>query len=251
MNYGLYLSATALQIQEYRQAITANNLANVNTTSFKRDRMIVGSRPPAPVEQGLPSYLTVPILDEVAGGLRSGGGYTDFRQGSLARTGKDLDVALRGEGFFRVLAAGETRYTRDGRLDRDAEGFLVTAAGRRRVLDDADAPIHLAAGKVAINERGVIEVDGQRQGRLGVVRFSDPDGLRKAGDNTYVADAKAEAIPTPTPIVHGHVEASGVDPTRSLVDMITAQRTYEASAKMIQFADNMLGKAVNEIARFA
>ena len=87
MNYGLYLSAAALRIQEYRQHVTANNMANVNTTSFKRDLTVVRSRKTAPVETGLPAHLSVPILDDVDGGLRPGGTYTDFAQGATIQTG--------------------------------------------------------------------------------------------------------------------------------------------------------------------
>ncbi|NQU74860.1 MAG: flagellar hook-basal body protein [Planctomycetes bacterium] len=250
MNYGLYLSAAALGIQEYRQQVTANNLANVNTTSFKRDVTTVRSRPPAPEERNLPWYVSVPILDEVEGGLRNGSTHTDFAQGPMVHTGGELDVALEGEGFFAVEADGGKLYSRDGRFARDAEGYLVTSAGQQRVLDETGRTILLPVGKVSFDRQGFIRVNGEPQGRVGITDFRDPAVLRKVGDNAYAAGA-AQTTPAKAQLRHEYVEGSGVEPTRALIDMLTAQRTYDASAKMIQLADSMLGKAVNEIARMA
>jgi len=249
MNNGLYVSAAALRIHEYRQQVTANNLANANTPAFKGDLLVVRSRQLAPAESGMPSYLAVPILDEVTQGLRSGGTYVDFSQGALVNTGRELDVALDGDGFFAVSVDGAKRYTRDGRLDRDAEGYLATVSGRHRLLDAADRPISLPSGKVTVDDRGGISVNGVPQARLAVFRFDDPAALSKAGGNTYVADDAARAAPAAASVRQGQIEASGVNQARTLVDMLAVQRMYEASAKMIQFADSMLGRAVNDIAK--
>ena len=248
MNYGLYLSAAALRVQEYRQAVTANNLANINTVGFKNDLAVVAGRRPALEEQQLPADFYVPVLDDVRGGLRSGGTYTDFAQGSLVQTGRALDVALNGEGFFAVAGDGRTEYTRDGRLERDAEGNLVTVANGRRVLDESGTPIRLGDGEVTIDIDGSVRVDGEKQARLAVVRFADPAALQKVGTNDYIADASA-AAPSTAKVVSRNLEGSGVDPTRALVDMLTGQRIYEAAARMLQSADAMTGRAVNDIAR--
>jgi flagellar basal-body rod protein FlgF len=248
MNYGLYLSAAALRVQEYRQDVIANNLANVNTAGFKGDLAVIRGRRPAPQEQPSAADLYVPVLDDVRGGLRSGGTYTNFSQNQLVQTGRDLDVALNGPGFFAVAGDGRTEYTRDGRLERDAQGNLVLAASGRQMLDESGRPIQLRDGRIQIDRDGTVRVNGETQGKLGIVNFANPAALRKAGFNTYVADG-AQAETAPAAVVPQCVVGSNVDPTRALVDMLTGQRAYEASARMLQSADTMTGQAVNDIAR--
>ena len=250
MNYGMYLSAAALRIGQTRMNVLANNMANVNTTSFKPDATVVRMRQSAPVENGLPAHLVIPVLDDIGGGLYPDGTYTDFSQGPLVRTGQDLDVALQGEGFFAVQVDDEVRYTRDGRFTRDAQGYLATATDGFRVLDDSGDPIMLGDGPVTIDPEGRLQA-GAATAVPGITAFSDPTALRKAGSNTFVAGAAAGATVSNAQVSQRFVEGSKVQPTRALVDMITAQRMYSASAKMIQFSDSMLGRAVNDIARLA
>lgn len=250
MNYGMYLSASALQIGQIRMDVLANNMANVGTTSFKRDLAVIASRRPAPQEAGLPPHLTIPVLDDITGGLTGGGMYTDFTQGNLIKTDSDYDAAIQGDGFFSVMIDDEVRYTRDGRFDRSPDGYLVTATNGYRVLDDRGAPITLPQGQPSIDSEGTISV-GSWKATLGLTDFANRHQLRKAGENAYAAPEGAEMTASTATIRHKHLEGSGVDPTRALVDMIVAQRTFEASAKMIQYTDSMLGKAVNDIARLA
>ena len=251
MNYGMYLSASALRIQQQRQEVIANNLANVNTTSFKRDLTVVRSRKPALIEGkiGLDKYM--PILDDIKSGLRSGGTYTDFSQGGLQSTRLELDIALQGEGFFQIDVDGKTNYTRDGRLTRDPEGYLITQTGQHRLLDTEGQPIHLPVGTVNFNSQGGISVNNERAGQLAISRFDDPLSLQKVGQNMYAADESAKVLGATASVHQRFLEVSGVEPTTALVEMLEAQRSYEAAAKMVQFADSMLGRAVNEIAKLA
>ncbi len=250
MNYGLYLSAAALKLGHTRMDVLANNLANVNTTSFKPDTLAIRSRRPAPSERALPPHLVMPVLDDVHGGLRDGGAFTDLRPGPLVRTGGALDAAIQGEGFFAVEVDGQVHYTRDGRFARAADGTLVTAASGLPVLDEAGERITLPAGPVRIGDRGRIEAGGA-VAQLALTDFADVRALRKQGDNTFAAGAAAGATPSTATVRQGFVEGSGVEPTRALVNMILAQRSYDAAAKMIGHTDAMLGRAVNDIARLA
>jgi len=250
MNYGLYLAASALRVNQTRQDVIANNLANVNTAGFKRDLLAIRASRSAPEALGLPPHLTAPILDEVGGGLRDDGTRTRFTQGPLIRTGNDLDLALQGQGFFAVQADGEKRYTRDGRFARDAAGQLVTAAGAHPVLDANDQPIRLPSGTASVDARGILSV-GETRVSLKIVDFDDPSVLIKAGGNTYVTDGPPVEQPAEATVRNQFIEGSGVEPTAALVEMISAQRCYQAAAKLIQFTDTMLGKAVNDIARIA
>jgi flagellar basal-body rod protein FlgF len=250
MNYGLYVSAASLQVNEARQSVIANNLANVNTTSFKRDLAIVRSRLNAPVERGMAAQLTAPVLDRMGGGLRTDGSYTDFSQGPLQQTGNKFDLALDGEGFFVVDDGGQRRYTRDGRLTLDGEGYLSTQAGQKRLLDSAGAPIRLTSREISVDEKGLVRSPGV-QARLAVVRFDDPGELVKTGGNLFRSSGQVVEKAGDAHVQQQFIEASGVEPTRALVDMISVGRAYEASAKMIKFADAMLGRAVNDIARIS
>ncbi|MFW6146684.1 MAG: flagellar hook-basal body protein [Planctomycetota bacterium] len=250
MNYGLYLSAAALKLGHTRMDVLANNMANVNTTSFKPDALAVRSRPPAPTERNLPPHLVMPVLDDIRGGLRDEGTFTDLSAGPLVSTGGQLDAAIQGDGFFAVEVDGQTRYTRDGRFARAADGTLVTAAGGLPVLDDAGRRITLGDGPVRINGRGRIAAGGTVV-QLGLTDFTNPRALRKAGANTFAAGDAAGATASTATVRQGFIEGSGVEPTRALVNMLLAQRSYDAAAQMIQHTDAMLGRAVNDIARLA
>jgi flagellar basal-body rod protein FlgG len=250
MNYGLYLSAAALKLGHTRMDVLANNMANVNTTSFKPDTLAIRGRSPAPAERNLPPHLVMPVLDDVRGGLSDGGTFTDLTGGPLISTDGPLDVAIQGSGFFAVEAGGQTRYTRDGRFARTPEGMLVTAAGALPVLDAAGRRITLGDGPVRIDAAGRIEAGGA-VAQLGLTDFADPEALAKDGANTFAAGDAADPVASTATVRQGFIEGSGVEPTRALVDMILAQRTYDAAAQMIQYTDAMLGRAVNDIARLA
>ncbi|NLF29990.1 MAG: flagellar hook-basal body protein [Planctomycetes bacterium] len=250
MNYGLYLSAAALKLGHVRMDVLANNMANVNTTSFKPDALAIRSRRPAPAERNLPPHLVMPVLDDVRGGLRDAGTFTDLTAGPLVSTDGPLDVAIQGRGFFAVEVDGKVRYTRDGRLARGADGTLVTAAGALPVLDAAGRRIMLGDGPVRIDAAGRIETGGTVV-QLGLTDFADERALRKEGANTFSAGPAAGATASTSTVRQGFIEGSGVEPTRALVDMLLAQRTYDAAATMIQHTDAMLGRAVNDIARLA
>ncbi len=248
MNYGLYLSASAMRINEYRHDVLANNLANQRSIGFKRDVTVVRARESAPKEIGLPAHLVAPVLDDVRGGLLPDGTHTDFSQGPLERTGRPLDLALQGEGFFAVEVDGQKRYTRDGRFNRSNDGFLVTSVGAHRVLDANDSPIQLPAGDASVNDRGTVTVGGVAA-QLKVVAFDDPSVLQKTGGNMFTIGEQTPEAKSSATVRSQFLEGSGVDEVKSLVEMLSAQRAYEASAKLVQFSDTMLGRAVNDIAR--
>lgn len=251
MNYGLYLSAAAMRINAERVDVMANNLANVRTNAFKQDFTVIRSRRSAPQELNLPPGMAFPVLDRMGGGLTGGGTHTDFSQGSLEGTGRDLDLALDGQGFFVVEADGQRCYTRDGRLTRDAAGYLVTATGQHRVLDVDGAAIHVGAdGPVSVDQTGTVH-SGDGAARLAVVLPEDRNALVKAGDGLYRPVSDAAEQPAPARVMQGFLESSGTESFTTLVDLIAAQRAYDASARMIRFADTMLGRAVNDIAQTA
>src|SRR5580765_5965379 len=129
MVYGIYQSAAGLQINQHRQDVLANNLANIDTVGFKPDLALVRERMIASREGMSDPSLSNPLLNGMSGGTLASPSYTSFIPGSIEPTGKPLDVALHGDGFFAVKDGDTKRYTRDGRFMFDANGYLVTVGG--------------------------------------------------------------------------------------------------------------------------
>ncbi|MBD3221713.1 flagellar hook-basal body complex protein [bacterium] len=253
----LQMAKTSMQLHQSRVDVLANNLANAATPGFRQVLTQVAERTAAgvndPGEDGLPlppearrpgpGTGWAPALDI---GMNQA---TDVRRGAIDSTGRQTDVALAGRGFFVVRdAEGGEFYTRDGHFHRDETGRLVTAAGL--AVQGTGGPIELGAGEFAVAEDGTVTVDGQVKGRLRVVDFADPHRLTHRGDSLLVAgpDLPAEEVPREeVSVLGGHLEGSNVDPVRTLVDMIAAQRAFEVQAKVLQANDESLQKTVNTL----
>ncbi len=252
MLYGLWLSAGGLQVNQHRQAVIANNLANLNTTGFKRDLAIFRERL-IEAERGLGAMrFRNDLLDDMSGGTWLKPTATDYTQAPLLQGGP-LDVAIQGDGFFTIQDGQETRYTRDGRFTLDPNGNLVTVAGGHAVLDRAGQPIHVGEARpegIRIESAGRISIGDREVATLGVVDFADRSLLQKVGQNLFDG-RNAEASPATGRLVQGFTEASGVEPTTELVQMIEAARLYQMNATMISYQDGMLGRTVNDVGRVA
>jgi len=252
MLYGIYQSAGGLQVNQYRMEVLANNLANADTVGFKRDLTVVRERRPEWLETPSGLDASEPSLAQMTGGSLVAPTVTSFAQGPVEVTDRPLDVALVGEGFFRVRADGQERYTRDGRFSVNQAGELVTAAGLHPVLDESGAPIVVPAdarGTVHIGADGQVIAGDKIVARLGVVRFEDPSLLRKTGGNLFESlGAAAEPVEHPA-LKAGAIEKSTVDPVRTMVSLIEVSRAYEFNATMISLADATLGRAVNDVGR--
>ena len=251
MDYGIYQAAAGLQVNQYRQAVLANNLANVDTVGFKHDLTIVRERQAASEEDLTDVSGTDPRLSRMTGGSFVAPTHTTFEQGMIKQTDSRLDVAVEGDGFFTVRDGDAVRYTRDGRFTLNANGELVTVAGHHRVLDEQGEPIVVtedAAGSVGIMASGEVRAGDVTFGRLGMVDFEDRSGLCKVGGNLFKA-AGVTPAPHAADLRPGAIEASTVDPTQTMVAMIEVSRAYELNATLIGLADSTLGRAVNDIAR--
>lgn len=253
MIYGIYQSAAGLQVNQYRQSVLANNLANLDTPGFKHDLTIIREREVESREGLADRSWTDPMLDRMTGGSLVAPTFTDFDQGNIERTGQPLDAAIQGDGFFTVLDGDEVRYTRDGRFVVNDQGELVTAAGHRPVLNESGSPIVVtpdAAEHVTIEANGEIRAGAQGFGRVGIVAFDDNENLVKVGGNLFQA-VGVEPQPRETQLRTRAYETSTVDPTASMVSMIEVTRAYELNATLIGLADSSLARAVNDIARLS
>jgi flagellar basal-body rod protein FlgF len=252
MTYGLWLSAGGLQVNQYRQEILTNNMANVDTVGFKRDLAVIHERQVEAATSGGAAYSNR-LLDRLGGGNWVRPTYTDFEQGGLLHTGADLDAAIEGKGFFTVRDGNELRYTRDGRFTLSPKGQLVLATGNgsTQVLDDAGRPIQIDAKgeKITISADGTIRQGRTPVAKLGVAEFSDPQQLRKVGKNLFRATEGRPQAPQDSSVRGGFVEDSAQNATTGLVDIIEVTRAHELNARMITLQDQTIGQAVNTVGR--
>jgi flagellar basal-body rod protein FlgG len=258
----LYIGATGMQAQQLNVETIANNLANANTVSFKKGRVGFSDlmvRESARVAQASGEDLRGGVL---AGAQRLGAGVgvssmsKVFDNGELKKTESPLDVAIRGDGFLEVtMPDGSSAYTRGGSLKVNKDGLLATQAGYPlrpaiAVPDNAQSVVIGADGRVLVrlaNQTAPIEA-----GQLELVRFANAGALAAQGDNLYRAsESSGEAIAARAgeegagTLAQGFLEGSNVKMVDEMVNLMLAQRAYEASVKVVQAADEMLGLVNN------
>jgi len=250
----MWISKTGVQAQDAKLQAIANNLANVNTVGFKRDRVVfedmfyqVERQPGAQRDD----TTTSPTGVQLGNGTRLVGTQKIFTTGSLQTTGQSLDVAIVGNGFLQVqMANGDTAYTRAGQLQLNSDGRLVTAQG---FLLQPEITVPANATTVNIAENGMVSatVAGNAAptelGQLTLAGFVNPAGLLALGDNLYqetgASGAPTEGVPGDGALgklKQGALEGSNVQVVEEMVDMIAAQRTYEMNTKVLSAADNMM-----------
>lgn len=254
---GLYTAATGMNAQQHQIDVTSNNISNVNTVGFKKDRVEFQDLMYESLNftAGSTSANTSnPTGIDVGLGVRVSGIQKQFVEGNLKQTGNTFDMAIQGKGFFKITTPqGETAYTRNGSFKLDNEGAIVNGSGYR--LDpEIVVPENLTSISIA-NDGTVSGIDADTKetvelGQITIVDFINPAGLSPSGDSLfYATTVSGDAIDgTPSEsqfgsIKQGFVESSNVQLVNEMVDLITAQRAYEANSKSISTADTMLDVA--------
>jgi len=261
MTQALWIAKTGLDAQQTRMAVISNNLANVNTTGFKRDRASFEDLLYQTVRQpgGASSEQTqLPSGMSTGTGVRVAATAKQFQQGNLATTGNALDVAINGRGFFEVLLPdGSTGYTRDGSFQINAQGEMVTNAGYPvqpglQLPEGAQSVTIGADGTVTVQIAG--QAEGVQVGSLTLSDFVNPAGLQAKGENLYAETGASGPAQSGAPgqggagsLVQGSLEGSNVNVVEELVSMIETQRAYETNAKAISTTDAMLGFLNNNL----
>ena len=260
-NAAMHVARTGLDSQAARMRVIANNLANVNTTGFKKDR--------AEFETLAYQTMTVPgapssAENRYAVGLALGSGVQMTgtarvnTQGAMTQTDNPLDMAIEGDGFFQVLRPdGTIGYTRAGNFSLSAEGQIVTSDGMRL---QPEISVPEGATAITIGADGTISAQLQGQaaptelGRIELARFVNPSGLQAMGGNLYAESAASGTPQVGTPgldgrgsLRQGSLEGSNVNVVQELVDMIETQRAYEVNSKMISANDEMLRNANQQL----
>ncbi len=259
MMRALWSAATGMIAQELQVDTIANNLANVNTAGFKRQRVDFEDllyetlrRPGAPAADG----VQLPTGIQVGLGTRAAATTRMFDQGTFQETGNPLDLVIEGNGFFQVtLPNGTTGYTRAGNFRLDSEGNLVTVDGYPLepsivIPPDAESVAVGEDGTVSVIQAGAIAPSSV--GQIQIARFINPAGLVSIGHSMFLESAASGAPAVGTPgleglgqIAQGVLEMSNVKVVQEMVQMITAQRAYEANSEAIKIADRMLETANN------
>lgn len=255
----LWTASTGMEAQQLNIDLISHNLANVNTTGFKKSRAdyqdLLYQELKSP---GASSSTTtmIPTGLQIGQGVRTVSTQKIFSQGSFKQTGGNLDLAVEGDGFFQVSQPdGTASYTRAGEFKIDSDGRLVTADG---YLVEPQLTIPQDALTITISADGILSVrqpgisTPTQVGNIELARFVNPSGLQSIGKNLYLPTAASGEATTGTPgteglgtLAQGFLEMSNVSVVEEMVNMIAAQRAYEINSKAIQSADEMLQTANN------
>ena len=257
MMRALYSSASGMQSQQMNLDVISNNLANVNTTGFKKSKiefqdLLYQTTRAAGAEQGGGNLLPTGL--QIGHGSKPVATSKIFTPGDVQRTGDKLDVAIQGDGFFEVQTPDGTRaYTRDGALKLAADGRVTTSDGYP--LQGGFQPIPAGTTDITISPNGDVTTkgsSGSQSFKVSLVRFVNPSGLESTGRNLYRETAASGTAESGSAgengfglLEQGYLEMSNVKVVEEMVNMIVAQRAYEVNAKAVQAAEEMMGMANN------
>ena len=251
----LHTAATGMQAQELNVQVISNNIANMRTTGYKKQTAsfqdLIYEHVRRVGAQASDQGTILPVGIDIGGGVKTVGTPRSMTQGTLSQTGNDLDLAIGGEGFFKILMPdGAFQYTRDGTFQMDNQGRIVTAQGNP-VQPGITIPTN--ASGISVNQQGQVSVTlpGSTTstiiGQIGLTRFINKAGLQPVGNNQFIDTpssgapqdgiANAEGLGS---ITQGSLEQANVDVVSEMSDLIAAQRAYEMNAKVISAADQMM-----------
>ncbi|MBU2698953.1 flagellar basal-body rod protein FlgG [Sporomusaceae bacterium BoRhaA] len=245
---GIYTAASGMVAESLRTDTIANNLANVNTTSYKRDVAVtedfdtmlmkrIDDGPSSPSTIGEMGYGS--LVNETA---------TIYDEGQINPTGNSLDLAISGKGYFTVQTPNGLQYTRNGSFTRSAQGELVTSEGYR--VMGTRGPIHLNGNQITVGSDGSVKVDNVQTNQLQIVQFAnDRTALRKQGSSLLAATGAEQPARATGSVEQGALERSNVNAVAEMVNLITGYRAYEINSKSVQAHDALLDKAVNEVGK--
>jgi flagellar basal-body rod protein FlgG len=250
----LAIAATGMSAQQLNVEVIANNIANINTTAFKRaraeftDLLYQDERPAGVPNRG--NQQPIPEGAQVGLGVRNAAIRNLHIQGALTSTGNKLDLAINGRGWFQIEGAnGETFYTRAGSFNKNAEGQIVTIDGN---LLTPQITVPAETTEIVVNESGEVfalisgQTTMQSLGQITLANFANDAGLEALGGNLYQQTTASGAPVVGVPgdpsfgtVEQGYLELSNVDPVKEITELITAQRSYEMNSKVIQAVDEM------------
>ncbi|MCD6334857.1 MAG: flagellar basal-body rod protein FlgG [Candidatus Latescibacteria bacterium] len=256
MSRAMRTAATGMMAQQLNVDTIANNLANVNTTGFKRSKIEFQDLLYQTVRRSGISGAQAPVELQIGYGVRPVATQRIFSQGDITQTSNALDLSIEGDGFFQIMRPdGTVCYTRDGTFKLSADGEIVTSDGfalePELSLPDDTTDIHITRdGVLSVLIAG--ETEAQEIGQIELAKFINPAGLKALGRNLFAATAASGDAMVGVPgtegfgmLSQGYLELSNVEVVEEMVNMIIAQRAYEISAKAVQTAEDMSSMANN------
>jgi flagellar basal-body rod protein FlgG len=256
----LYSSAAGMEAQQLNLDVISNNLANVNTTGFKRSKiefqdLLYDTTRSAGAEQSGGNQLPTGL--QIGHGSRAVATSKVFTEGELTSTGEPLDMAIQGDGFFQVtMPDGTLAYTRDGAMKRSSTGQITTSDGLS--VQSGFQPIPVGTTGITISPDGTVTTtnsSGSTNFQVQLIRFANPSGLQSVGRNLYIETPASGTPETGTPnqagfgsLQQNYLEMSNVKVVEEMVNMIVAQRAYEVNSKAVQASDEMMQQS-NDLRR--
>jgi flagellar basal-body rod protein FlgF len=244
MSQGMINAVQACLKEEMRMDVVSNNLANTSVPGHKKSRI------------SFQSALRAQSREEGTASARNGTASPDLvrieidhTQGDVRSTGNELDLALHGKGFFKIMTPDGIRYTRKGNFALDAEGYLVTQHGER-VLGEGGG-IQVFGNEIEISGLGTVSAGGEEMGRLDLVSFEDPKKLTVVGRAVFANPSGEPEGPLPlnSRVKQGYLEQPNVQVAEEMVTMIHCMRAFESYQKVIQILDEVDQRAINEVSR--
>jgi len=243
MIQGLYTASQGMTALAQKQDQIANNMANINTTGFKQSGLFTVAYQNHLKNDNDQVFANREFkVDEV---------YIDHTEGSMRSTGNDLDISIKGSGFFKVMTDDGVRYTRNGNFSLNNEGLIVAGDGSK--LMGTEGYIRVEPNmKVTISSSGEVIQNGESKGVIKIVDFEKPYELKRHGNSYFTPLDIVEAVELESQgfvLNQGFLESSNVDLIRNMVQMISTYRNYEADQKALHSQDETLQKAVNEVGK--
>lgn len=249
---GLYTAASGMLTKQAQQETLSNNIANLNTPGFKKDKLIMKSFDEMVIESiDGKSNPKRKVIGSMEFGVGIDESSTDFSSGIIEETGRSLDFAIDGNGFFTLQdLQGNLKYSRDGRFQVDEEGYIANSQGYRLIgqINGETAPIQINNSDINLNPDGTFTV-GEDTISFMITKFNDMGALSKESANCYISRDEYGEIDTESHVKQGALERSNVDIVETITEMISIMRNYESNQRVIQSIDETLGKTVNEVGK--
>lgn len=242
---GILYSSRGCLKEEMKMDIVTNNLANANVVGFKKDRISFNEFLNQAESKKVPQNMSKPqIVDTGLITIK-----TDMEQGDIRSTGNSLDMAIFGDGFFKVNTPQGIRYTRKGNFSLDSGGSLITREGYN--VMGKNGPISIIGSNIDVDGAGKIVSDGGEAGQLDLVGFDNDEDLLKEGSGLYrhKNDEPGTTIPSETRVKQGYLELSNVNIVEEMVKMIQSLRAFESYQRSIKVLDSIDNKSINEVGK--
>ena len=246
MDNVLYVGLSRQMTLQREMDVISNNVANVDTTGFKLETLMVETD-----TEHLPVDPTSANLPNVNFSLDAGV-VRNFSQGGLTETGGPLSMAIQGQGFFKIMTPQGERYTRDGRFQLDGQGRVVTASGDPVQGDGGDIVLDPTKGPPKVASDGTVSQQNQQVGKISVVTFASLSALTKEGDGYYGNDSNLQPQPADGALVRqGMLESSNVEPITQITRLIQVSRAYENIANMMDQTSQLSSSAVDRLGKLS